>query len=317
MNFNSLLWMSSTMYAVSLDCPDLLQLADKLGMQSKQPTIWNALNNDCCSADGVTCDQSERVTEIRWGSMQLNGTINGTAISSSVTWLGLNSNSITGPIPIALPSGLITLILDGNRMSGDLPSFPSNVRKLWLGYPGNPGNHFTGTLLLNQPLRLYINHNLITDVVIQNSSDFTLCDLSNNPLLGNPTIANLTMCTKNGLYSAALLSATRNLMTTAVRTDEAESFLSASASIGSTTSAANIIITAMIPSDLSTVALGYSFVPLNPIWTLLEWIKMILKVVVDMILMIWFIYKTPWKRALRSKINKIMGKGAGNMLLTA
>ena len=150
--------------------------------------------------------------------MGLNGIINGTAIPSSVTRLYLHVNAITGSIPSALPSGLISLSLDGNQMSGDLPSFPSSLQYFYLGYPGFPGNHFTGTLRLNRPIELYINDNWITDVVIQNSSVLGTCDLSNNPLLENPNIAGLTTCTKSGLYSASLLPITRSTLTTLTKT---------------------------------------------------------------------------------------------------
>ena len=214
----------------------MIQLAFDLGMQTAQPAIWSALQSDCCDYGDtrVSCDGSQRVTEIRWYTMGLNGVINGTAIPTSVTFLHLWGNAITGSIPDllpsgllvldlwgnaitgnipnVLPSGLITLWLYGNQMSGDLISFPSTIQYLSLGYPGNPGNHFTGTLRINQPIFLLINDNWVTDVVIQDSSQInpSWCDLSNNPLLGNPNIAGLTTCTKNGLYSAALLPVTRS-----------------------------------------------------------------------------------------------------------
>ena len=157
------------------------------------------------------------MTQIDWGGKGLNGVINGTAIPSSMIILRLNNNAIIGSITNALPDGLLYLYLYGNQMSGDLPSFPNTLTRLVLGYPGYPGNRFTGTLILNQPIQLYINDNWITDVVIRDSSVLAtggyLCDLSNTPLLGNQNIAELTICTKNGLYSAALLPVTRSMTT--------------------------------------------------------------------------------------------------------
>ena len=286
MTYIALLFMSSSSYAVSTDCPNMIQLAFGLGMQTAQPAIWAELQADCCTASSISCDGSQRVLDIYWDNKGLNGTINGTAIPSSVTWLslynngltgnipnalpsrlvffsldgnaitgaipnslpsglihlGLNSNAINGSIPNTLPSGLTWLdlnsnslrgsipsfflsslshlYLNGNQMSGELPSFPSTLQTLYLGYPGYPGNQFTGTLRLNRPIELFINDNYIADVVIQNSSGFVTgrCNLDNNPLLGNPNIANLTMCTKNGLYSAALLPVTSSLMSAVVGT---------------------------------------------------------------------------------------------------
>ena len=202
------------LHALSIDCPQTIQLAYNLGMKSKQPTIWNELQSDCCAASGVYCD-SERVDQIYWGQHNLNGTINGTAIPSVLTMLYLGNNAITGPIPAKLPSSMIWLYLDNNLMTGDLPSFPSALTTLYLGYVDKPGNSFSGSLRMNQPYEVYVNYNLITDVVMQDISVFTFCDLSNNPLLGNPNIAGLAMCAKNGLYSAGLLPNTKSISKTA------------------------------------------------------------------------------------------------------
>ena len=216
MTFNALLvvWMSANkVYAVSIDCPNVIEFARGLGMQTAQPAIWTALQIDCCTANGVTC-AGQRVTGMGWYQMGLNGAINGAALPGSLNHLTLARNQLTGSIPNALPSGLTILHLDGNQMSGNLPSLPSTIRELVLGWPGVLGNRFTGTLRLNRPTYLWIIYNLITDVVIQDISGLVTCELSENPLLGNPNIAGLTMCTKNGLYSAALPVTTTVVKTT-------------------------------------------------------------------------------------------------------
>ena len=158
----------------------------------------------------------------------MNGTIDGTSLTAGVTLLDLNNNQIYGSIPEVLPSGLTYLDLAGNdlsgsipkllpagltklclhlnRMSGDLPVFPITVDILYLGYPeSSPVNHFTGTLKLRAPYFMHIADNWITDVIIEDSSNFLSCGLHNNPLLGNPNIVGLTRCDKTGLYSANLL----------------------------------------------------------------------------------------------------------------
>ena len=151
----ALLLMTSTIYAVSIDCPNMIQFAYDLGMQTARPTIWSALQGDCCNygATLVICDGSQRVTEIHWNNFGLNRVINGTAIPSRVTVLYLFNNAISGSIPSALPSGLVALYLYnnaisgsipntlssglvvlslyGNQMSGDLPFFPSTLTHLW------------------------------------------------------------------------------------------------------------------------------------------------------------------------------------------
>ena len=215
-------------YAVSTDCPNLIQFAYNLGIQLNQPNIWSQLQVNCCGASGISC-LNQRVTEIDWAAMNLDGNINGTAIPVTVTKLflfnnvlngtipsdlpsglaslALDNNKLTGKIPLSLPAGLKMLHASGNSLSGDLPIFPLTLDHLMLGYPGRHPNQLTGTLRLNSPIEIYINDNWITDVVVQDSShiDPSSCDLSNNPLYGNPNILSLTVCIKNGLYNASSL----------------------------------------------------------------------------------------------------------------
>ena len=236
--------------SVSTDCPNIINLARGLGVQSSQPSIWNNLQLDCCTESGITCT-SQRVTHIQWIGLALNGSINGTALPSTLTllWLrnnqltgkippllpiglyqlDLNSNLLTGSIPAQLPSGITGLFLHGNlltgsipstlptgltsldlygnRLSGDIPQLPSTLRNLYLGWPGKPGNQLTGAVSVNRPIHFVINDNWITDVIIQDVSQISssYCHLDNNPLLGNINIAQLTMCTKNGIYNSSLL----------------------------------------------------------------------------------------------------------------
>ena len=134
MTLNSLLWLTSLIHANSVDCIKMVQFGYDLGIQNSQPLIWTQLQIDCCAASGVFCDGSQRVKLIHWNDMELNGTINGTAIPSNVELLWLYRNQITSSIPSELPGGLVELYLHGNKMSGDLPSFPSTLQHLALGY---------------------------------------------------------------------------------------------------------------------------------------------------------------------------------------
>ena len=275
-------------------------------MQSRQSAVWSSLQGDCCTASGVTC-VGQIVFMIRWTNMRLNGTINETAIPSSVSYLNLNDNELKGSIPNGLPSALTELYLWGNQMSNDLPSFPSELKWLGLGYPGFSGNYFTGTLRLNKPIAVEINDNWITDIVIRDSSQINsiYCDLSNNPLFGNPNLANLTMCTQIGLYSANLLPNTKSILTSGPSSD-----------FGTTaTTMRNATIT-LIADKVRTSSVSKSFVPLNHSWVLLEMIKILLKLLVEMIILLWVIYKTPWKREIKNKIKKRTKRNV-NLLLIA
>ena len=126
---------------------------------------------------------------------------------------------MNGSIPSPLPSALRALFVDGNQMTGDVPQLPATLTNLGLGYIGYSGNHFTGSVVLNRPVEVFINNNWITDVVVYDTSQLSYCDLSNNALLGNPDIANLTMCTQNSLYSANLLPITISSKTTQAATN--------------------------------------------------------------------------------------------------
>ena len=132
-----------------------------------------------------------------------------------------SGNLFTGNIPTPLPNTLTNLALDENKMSGDVPTLPLSLQYLWLGYPGYPGNQFNGSVRMYKPINLVINDNYITDVRVTDKTALTSCDLSNNPLLGNLNIAALTMCLKNGLYSAALpvtISLSKTTLKTSIAT---------------------------------------------------------------------------------------------------
>ena len=195
----------SNLMSVSIDCIKVIKLARGLKMDLINPSNWNTLNNDCCTENGVYCDARPRVTDIDWAWYRLNGTLDGTAIPSTLTRLTLNGNKITGPIP-TFANGIQWMNLDGNYLSGNLPAFPSSLAGIYLGWIAGPGNHLTGTLSMYQPKIIYINDNLISDVVITSTASLTDCNLSFNPLLSSPNLLGLSMCTKNGLYLPSVLS---------------------------------------------------------------------------------------------------------------
>ena len=238
----------SSAYSVSIGCPNMINLAYGLGMQSAQPTVWASLQEDCCSIASVTCI-GQRVTQINWNNRLLTGVLNGSAIPMGVTsfqaannqvtgnissvlpsgllrlWmhnnrltgfipptlpselllLDLHLNQLTGNLPLTLPSRLAWLYLDTNKLSGDMPNLPATLLNLEI----YGGNRFSGTINLNRPNEVVINDNWITDLIISDSSLLNSCDLTNTPLLGNPRIVGLTICTKNGLYSPNLLPNTK------------------------------------------------------------------------------------------------------------
>ena len=208
---------------VSTDCPSLINFAQGLHMNSKQPAIWSAIQTNCCVTANtrVNCDASERIYQINWPSLQLDGVIDEASLSTLtfLYYLILNDNFITGNIPSVLPLSLETLYVHGNLMSGDLPAFPPTLKNLAIGFQlSPPGNKFTGTLRLNRPTEMQITNNLISDIIIQDYGGLTsrsntiYCDISNTPLLGNPNIVQLTVsiCKQTGLYAKSTTLTTKS-----------------------------------------------------------------------------------------------------------
>ena len=233
---------STPSYSEYTDCAKLIQFAADLGMMTKKPSIWAQLQNDCCSAAGVTCiDGIPIVTGINWSGIGLNGYINQTAIPEQIQNLNLNTNLLKGPFPISLPYSLITLDFGGNELTGSLPPLPPNLQTLilyrnkmtgpvptlpnslttlWLHnmYPAGNGNKFTGTVTINTPISLFLHFNMITDIVISNTSllTFSTCDLSNNPLIGNLRLVNLTMCQRFDLFHLPISTSFTRLPTSTI-----------------------------------------------------------------------------------------------------
>ena len=214
--------------STSVDCSAVINLAFGLNLNTVQPSYMTKIQLDCCDngIDGVKCDPTSRVTQINWSRRGLNGSINATQLPSGLVNLDLSFNRISGGFPdlpstlqtlnlqnntitgsiTTLPHGLVVLDLSGNLLTGNVPALPSTILYLYLGAPLYPGNKLSGSVVANKLLNLYLYDNWIRNVTIQDFSQLSHCDISLNPLLGNPNILNLTMCVQNGLYDAELLS---------------------------------------------------------------------------------------------------------------
>ena len=141
------------------------------------------------------------LTLIDVSNNQLNGTIP-SPFPSTLQTAYFHNNKFLGSIPSPLPSGLLLMYVYGNSMLGDIPALPTSLQELGIGWPAMYGNHFTGSVVFQKPVRLYLNNNYISNIVVNDSSAITGCDLSGTALLGNPNLGNLAACIKTGLYSA-------------------------------------------------------------------------------------------------------------------
>jgi hypothetical protein len=122
--------------AVSTDCPGVIVFANSLNIDIQQPAIYSKLQSNCCTATGVTCDGTPRVTSIIWSGFILNGTLNtaiGVTLPSALTKLDMSVNSIDGTVPTSWPSSLTYLDLSHNRFTGTIPgTWPTGFKTLYL-----------------------------------------------------------------------------------------------------------------------------------------------------------------------------------------
>ena len=186
--------------------------------------------------------------------------------------------------------------MDTNNLTGVIPALPQTLNNLQLGYPDDSKfNNFTGSLLLNQPLYLYINNNLISDLIVYDPSLLANnCDLSNNPLLGNPHIMNLTMCIQTGLYASQSLTVesmrTRHIRMHSI-TSSAFTFSSIHLSQSSSQSTGNLLNNVALITTGNAIAAHIYLLKIT--W------RTALRVAIDILLLILVIIKTPIAREIR------------------
>eukprot|EP00835_Amoeboradix_gromovi_P001326 NODE_58_length_25774_cov_0.240545.p4 type:complete len:413 gc:universal NODE_58_length_25774_cov_0.240545:20300-21538(+) len=174
-------------FSTSIDCSDVINLALGLNMNVKQQSRMIAINDDCCSINtGVTCS-NDRVTEIEWPLLHLDGTINSTAIPKLLSILILNDNAISDVFPKSLSNTIKQLDLSNNFFKGPMPSVLStSLLYLYLHY-----NKLNGTLpeILPQSLtKFHMHYNKVTGsmprVLPSNMKELSLY---NNLLTGHMT----------------------------------------------------------------------------------------------------------------------------------
>ena len=228
----SMLLLVNFIVGVSVDCPNMINLAQGMNMNISQPSVMSQLMSDCCTAPGVTCDGNQRVTLIKWKAYGLSGFLNGTAIPSKLINLQMDVNDVGGPLPIfpdsltnlnvaenrftslpaSWPPQIFQININSNGLSGPIPSFPPSLSDLAIGwaYDVSNFNQFSGVLRLFKPVFIDIHYNLLTDVIINDTLLLTAgnCDLSNNPMFGSPNLVPLSMCVKNDLYVVGAVSLT-------------------------------------------------------------------------------------------------------------
>ncbi|KAI3463177.1 hypothetical protein Pfo_019840 [Paulownia fortunei] len=166
-----------------------------LSISAASPLNWT-LSVDCCSWEGVGCDNSGRVTNLRLPSRGLVGSISPSIVNlSSLSQLSLSHNGLSGPLPdgfFAYFDRLQVIDLSRNRLSGVLSAsnkLPSTIQTFNLS-----SNFFHGTISSSflQPafnLETFdVSNNSffgsIPSSICNFSSSIQLLDFSNNAFVG-------------------------------------------------------------------------------------------------------------------------------------
>ena len=168
-------------FGISLDCPDVISLAQGLRMNIKQPSIFTVIQSDCCTANGVGCDGGPRVIAIKWSGLGLDGTLQDTYLPNNLQNLVLANNRIIGNI-VALPSTLQNIDVAGNLLNGSLPLLPTGLLTL-----NASQNQFSGSLptLPNNLTEFRANRNKLTGAIPMLPSSLQKFDVSGNVLNGS------------------------------------------------------------------------------------------------------------------------------------
>lgn len=166
-----------------------------LSFAASFPTLnWTAAV-DCCSWDGIDCDDSgDRVVELLLPNRGLRGVIPSSLQSlTTLSLINLSCNFLSGPLPGGLFSAmnnLHTIDLSYNRLSGNLPdTLPDTIRSLNFS-----GNHFNGTIqtefFRSTPalIAFNISNNSFTGVIPSSMCDkspgLVILDFSLNDFIG-------------------------------------------------------------------------------------------------------------------------------------
>eukprot|EP00834_Sanchytrium_tribonematis_P003120 NODE_112_length_18534_cov_1.163656.p4 type:complete len:515 gc:universal NODE_112_length_18534_cov_1.163656:12723-11179(-) len=199
-----LLLLLSLFKSVSTQCMDVINLAKGLGMDKVQPQTYLQLQTDCCSAVGVTCDNSKQhVGTITWPALNLNGSINETAINRLIDlkFVHLSDNFIVGSMP-TISIGLNVFSAYHNALNGSIALIPFVMTGLYLG-----SNHLTGNIPTNFPpslTSLDIGYNLLSGGIPALPYLIDRLYIQSNMLIG--TIGQFPSKLVAGFYYANLLT---------------------------------------------------------------------------------------------------------------
>eukprot|EP00835_Amoeboradix_gromovi_P000849 NODE_32_length_32166_cov_0.707737.p2 type:complete len:406 gc:universal NODE_32_length_32166_cov_0.707737:12297-13514(+) len=244
----------------NLTALDLSQNSITGSVPEGMPTSLVNLTLHSNNLSGVTpSDLPLSLQHLDLSDNMINGSIP-TVLPTGLLSLLLNKNKLSGSLPSSIPSGLVSLDFSNNNLSGPVPDL-SSIEYIYLNKDVPPYNQFTGGISVLKPKELYVPNNLITNILINDTQQLIICNISNNPLLAHINDTSLSSCIKDGLYNqstAPPLIGTLDLSTTS---DYKESLQSVSTSILTTslrklktsTTAASIDTVSMVDESLESI----------------------------------------------------------------
>ncbi|KAF7078184.1 hypothetical protein CFC21_082658 [Triticum aestivum] len=175
----------------------LLQLLTGLSSDGGLTASWQ-IDTDCCTWEGITCNQDRRVTDVSLASRGLKGSISPFLGNlTGLLRLNLSQNSLSDGLPLELVSSSSILVLDVsfNCLTGGLSELPSSTPTRPLQVLNISSNFFTGRfpsttwevmkslVVLNASTNSFTGQIPTTPCV--SAPSFAVLELSFNQLSGN------------------------------------------------------------------------------------------------------------------------------------
>uniref|UniRef100_A0A453NDY3 Uncharacterized protein n=1 Tax=Aegilops tauschii subsp. strangulata TaxID=200361 RepID=A0A453NDY3_AEGTS len=156
----------------------LLQLLAGLSQDGDLTTSWRH-GTDCCTWEGITCNQDRKVTDVSLASRGLEGPISPFLGNlTGLLRLNLSRNLLSGGLPLELVSSSSILVLDisFNRLTGGLSELPSST-------PARPLQVMKSLVVFNASSNRFTGQIPTTPCV--SAPSFAVLELSFNQLSGN------------------------------------------------------------------------------------------------------------------------------------
>uniref|UniRef100_A0A453NDD5 Uncharacterized protein n=1 Tax=Aegilops tauschii subsp. strangulata TaxID=200361 RepID=A0A453NDD5_AEGTS len=156
----------------------LLQLLTGLSSDGGLTASWR-IDTDCCTWEGITCNQDRIVTDVSLASRGLKGSISPFLGNlTGLLRLNLSQNSLSGGLPLELVSSSSILVLDVsfNCLTGGLSELPSST-------PARPLQVMKSLVVLNASTNSFTGQIPTTPCV--SAPSFAVLELSFNQLSGN------------------------------------------------------------------------------------------------------------------------------------